>query len=40
MSIPRFAPKRLKAYVAYAIFYLIFFVILLFVAAFGLIAEA
>ncbi|GBD29261.1 hypothetical protein HRbin32_00348 [bacterium HR32] len=36
----RFGPKRWRAYLLYALFYLAFFALLLFVAAFGLVAEA
>ncbi len=36
----RFGPKRWKTYLWYALFYLVFFALLLFVAAFGLVAEA
>mgnify|MGYP001770789513 FL=1 len=36
----RFGPKRWKTYLWYVVFYLLFFALLLFVAAFGLVAEA
>jgi hypothetical protein len=38
--IGRFGPRKLRSYVWYAVFYLFFFGLLLFVAAFGLVAEA
>jgi hypothetical protein len=38
--VTRFGPKRWRAYLLYALFYLAFFALLLFVAAFGLVAEA
>lgn len=38
--IGRFGPRKLKSYIWYAVFYLLFFALLLFVAAFGLVAEA
>jgi hypothetical protein len=32
--------RPLRVWIAYAVFYIIFFILLLFVASFGLIAEA
>lgn len=38
--IGRFGPRKLRAYVWYLVFYLFFFALLMFVGAFGKVADA